>query len=154
MGTQAGFADTIRSSLCFQVVLGFFFNKGVRGGPRVLLNLAGLLVGLFIFVKLLPSRMTENALHAIPMPTTVWSGLSGANSGPDGLRIVVFGELDIATPVSANQEDDGAKSWTEMLCDQVSGFLSASRNASLSVYRVQANMRCGFVSNPSCSSVN
>lgn len=120
MGTQTGFGDALRSSVCFQALLGFFFNKGVRGGPRVLLNLAAVLVGLFIFVKLLPASMTESALHSIPIPQTVWSGLSLGNNRPGGLRIVVFGELDIGTPVGANPEDEDPKSWTEMLCDQVS----------------------------------
>lgn len=118
MATPSGFADSLKSNMCFQAVLGFFFNKGVRGGPRVLLNLAAVLVGLFIFLKLLPTRMTENALQRIPLPKTVWSGLSNGESRPGGLRIVVFGELDIGTPVGANPEDDDPKSWTEMICEQ------------------------------------
>lgn len=127
MATQAGLGDTVRSSMCFQAVLGFFFNKGVRGGPRVLLNLAAVLVGLIIVLRLLPSRMTESALDAIPMSQTVWSGLGMGKSRPGGLRIVVFGELDIGTPVGADQEEEHAKSWTEVLCDQVSTRLGSQR---------------------------
>lgn len=126
MATQPGFANKVRGSLCFQSVLGFCFNKGVRGGPRVLLNLAGLVVGLYLFVKLLPSHMTEGALQAIPLPKTAWSslGLPG-NSGLAGPRIVVFGELDIGTPVGANQEREDSKTWTEALCVRVSGLVFA-----------------------------
>lgn len=120
MATPSGFAEGLRSNMCFQAVLGFFFNKGVRGGPRILLNLAAVLVGLFIFLKLLPTRMTESALQRIPLPKTVWSGLTNGGNRPGGLRIVVFGELDVGTPVGANPEDEDPKSWTEMLCDQVS----------------------------------
>lgn len=124
MAAQSGFADANRSSLCFSYVLGFFFNKGVRGGPRVLMNLAGVLVVLIIFVKLLPSNMTESALQVIPLPTKIWSGSSHQQyTVPAGLRIVVFGELDIGTPVGGSQETEGSRSWTEALCDQVSGGL-------------------------------
>lgn len=122
MATQPGFMHSVRSSMCFQSLLGFFFNKGVRGGPRVLLNLAAVLFALFIFVRLLPERMTESALQSIPMPQSIWSSL-GAESGNSlhgGLRIVVFGEIDIGTPVGADEEVQGSKTWTEALCDQVS----------------------------------
>lgn len=118
--TKSDFAETLQNNTCLSAVLGFFFNKGVRGGPRVLLNLAAVLVGLFIFIKLLPARMTDSALQRIPIPETVWSGLSAGAGRSGGLRIVVFGELDIGTPVGADPEDDDPKSWTEMLCDQVS----------------------------------
>lgn len=131
MASKSDFAETLQKNTCFQAVLGFFFNKGVRGGPRVLLNLAAVLVGLFIFLKLLPARMTESALQTIPIPESVWSGLSGGAGRSGGLRIVVFGELDIGTPVGANPEDEDPKSWTEMLCDQVS-WTDNSTNARLS----------------------
>lgn len=119
MASQSGFVDTIRSSLCFQSLLGFFFNKGVRGGPRVLLNLAGILLALIIFVKLLPQSMTESALSSIPKG--VWPSIASQtdDSVPGGLRIVVFGENDIGTPVGIQPETETSRSWTQALCDEV-----------------------------------
>lgn len=121
MAAQSGFADTNRGSLCFASLLGFFFNKGVRSGPRLLLNLAGVLVGLIILVKLLSLNMSESALQMIPISTKAWSSIvPQLFTASAGLRIVVFGELDIGTPVGGSQELDGSKTWTEALCDQVS----------------------------------
>lgn len=119
MGSKSGIVDTVRDSMCFQTVLGFFFNKGVRGGPRVLMNLAGVLLALIIFVKLLPQHMAESALQSIPQ--SVWSSLGTQSDGsvPGGLRIVVFGENDVGTPVGMTQEMENSKSWTEALCDKV-----------------------------------
>lgn len=119
---MASLAQSAQSSACFQSLIGFFFNKGVRGGPRILLNLAAVLFGLFVFVKLLPQRVTQNALSSIPIS---WAPISddyesNEASAPGGLRIVVFGELDVGTPVSFNQETQNAQSWTQALCDKVS----------------------------------
>lgn len=120
MAARPDLTDRARDSVCFQSLLGFFFNKGVRGGPRVLLYLASLLVGLFVFVKLLPQSMTEGALQSIPQ--SIWSSQSseGGKGSDGGLRIVVFGEIDIGTPVGANEEVQGSKSWTQALCDEAS----------------------------------
>lgn len=126
MATQSGLADRVRNSMCFQSLLGFFFNKGVRGGPRVLLNLAGVLVALIIFVKLLPQRMAESALQSIPQGVWPSLGSPGNDGTPVGLRIVVFGEIDIGTPVGADEEMIGSKTWTQALCDQVSPRVVAS----------------------------
>lgn len=127
MATQSGFADGFRSSTCFQLLLGFFFNKGVRGGPRVLLNLAAVLMALIIIVKLLPTHMTQTALQSIPLPQSVWSSIidGNDNSVPGGLRIVVFGEIDIGTPVAPDDEMEESKTWTEALCDQVMNISAA-----------------------------
>lgn len=127
MASQSGLVDRVRSSMCFQSVLGFFFNKGVRGGPRVLLNLAGVLVALIIFVKLLPQRMTESALQSIPQSVWPSLGSQGDDGTPGGLRIVVFGEIDIGTPVGADEETKDPKTWTQALCDQVSPCIVASK---------------------------
>lgn len=151
MASKSDFAETLQSNTCFQSVLGFFFNKGVRGGPRVLLNLAAVLVGLFIFLKLLPARMTESALQRIPRPETVWSGLSGGAGQSGGLRIVVFGELDIGTPVGANPEDEDPKSWTEMLCDQVSCIDNITLPSIIPVYTVYKVACCTTLSDFECS---
>jgi hypothetical protein len=129
MAQQEGSWNLLRDTPCVQSLLGFFFNKGVRGGPRIFLNLAGLLFALFLVIKLMPERLSESALNSIPHD--LWKGESEQvlqtddadgddGSMPGGLRIVVFGENDIGTPIGVDQEVEGSKSWTEALCDQVS----------------------------------
>lgn len=130
MSSQAGCLDRLRDAPFFSSLMGFFFNKGVRGGPRILLNLASVLLVLLLIFKLMPDRVAESALGAIPHD--LWSGISGsASSAADdgsvagGLRIVVFGENDIGTPVGLNQEVEGSKSWTQALCAQVGSHMRA-----------------------------
>lgn len=121
MFPQGGFLERIRDAPCFSSLMGFFFNKGVRGGPKIFLNLACVLLVLLVVTRLMPSRVTESALGSIPHD--LWSGISGGKkddgSVSGGLRIVVFGENDVGTPVGENAEVAGSKSWTEALCSQV-----------------------------------
>lgn len=121
MAQQPGLMERLLDSMCLHSLLGFVFNKGVRRGPRVLLNLAAVLMALIIVVKLLPSHMTQTALQSIPIPQSVWSSLTNGNddSVPGGLRIVVFGEIDIGTPVAPDDEMAESKTWTEALCEKV-----------------------------------
>ncbi|PSR76975.1 hypothetical protein BD289DRAFT_486676 [Coniella lustricola] len=120
---MSSLVQSARSSACFQSLMGFFFNKGVRGGPRILLNLAAVIFGLFVFVKLLPQRVTQNALNSIPISWSPLSDYNEANDASDGsvsggLRIVVFGELDVGTPVGVDLESENAQSWTQALCEK------------------------------------
>lgn len=121
MSSQGGFLDRIKDAPCFGSLMGFFFNKGVRGGPKIFLNLAAVLLVLLVVAKLMPSRVADSALGSIPHD--LWSGISGGGhddgSVPGGLRIVVFGENDVGTPVGQNMEVEGSKSWTQALCAQV-----------------------------------
>lgn len=121
MSSQGGFLERIRDAPCFGALMGFFFNKGVRSGPRIFLNLASVLLVLLVIAKLMPSRVAESALGSIPHD--LWSGISGGShddgSVPGGLRIVVFGENDVGTPVGQNMEVEGSKSWTQALCAEV-----------------------------------
>ncbi|KAK7747903.1 hypothetical protein SLS53_001155 [Cytospora paraplurivora] len=123
MPSQGGFVERLRNAPFFNSLMGFFFNKGVRSGPRILLNLASVLLVLLLVVKLMPSRVAEGALNAIPYD--LWSGIGKGSadtddgSVPGGLRIVVFGENDIGTPVGENEEVEGSKSWTQALCAQL-----------------------------------
>lgn len=129
MAQQESSGNRLRDTPCVQSLLGFFFNKGVRGGPKIFLNLAGVLFALLLVIKLMPQRLSDSALNS--MPHDLWKGEpeemvqteSGDNddSIPGGLRIVVFGENDIGTPIGVDQEFEGSKSWTEALCDQVRG---------------------------------
>lgn len=126
MSSQGGFVERLRNAPFFNSLMGFFFNKGVRGGPRILLNLASVLLVLLLIAKLMPSRVAEGALTAIPYD--LWSGIGKGSAAtddgsvPGGLRIVVFGENDIGTPVGENEEVEGSKSWTQALCAQVGSY--------------------------------
>lgn len=127
MAQQESSGQRLRDTPCIQSVLGFFFNKGVRGGPKIFLNLAAVLLGLLLVIKLMPQRLSDSALNSIPHD--LWTGEAEEtlptedvedDSIAGGLRIVVFGENDIGTPVGENLEVEGSKSWTEALCVQVS----------------------------------
>lgn len=129
MAQQESSGNRLRDTPCIQSLLGFFFNKGVRGGPKIFLNLAAVLLGLLLVIKLMPQRLSDSALNSIPHD--LWTGEAEEtlqtdygvddDSIPGGLRIVVFGENDIGTPIGLDEEVEGAKSWTEALCVQVSG---------------------------------
>lgn len=127
MAQQDSSGQRLRDTPCIQSLLGFFFNKGVRGGPKIFLNLAATLFALLLVIKLMPQRMSDSALNSIPHD--LWTGvaeevpLEDDDSTPGGLRIVVFGENDIGTPIGEDEEFEGAKSWTEALCAQVSGTI-------------------------------
>lgn len=127
MAQQESSGQRLRNTPCIQSLLGFFFNKGVRGGPKIFLNLAAVLLGLLLVIKLMPQRLSDSALNSIPHD--LWTGeaeetlqteVGDDDSIPGGLRIVVFGENDIGTPIGENLEFEGSKSWTEALCVQVS----------------------------------
>ncbi|KAL2293383.1 hypothetical protein FJTKL_05304 [Diaporthe vaccinii] len=126
MALQEGSGQHLRNTPCIQSLLGFFFNKGVRGGPKIFLNLAAVLLGLLLVIKLMPQRLSDSALNSIPHD--LWTGeaqetlqaeVGDDDSIPGGLRIVVFGENDVGTPIGENQEFEGSRSWTEALCVQL-----------------------------------
>ncbi|KAL1850366.1 hypothetical protein Daus18300_012961 [Diaporthe australafricana] len=122
MAQQESSGQRLRDTPCIQSLLGFFFNKGVRGGPKIFLNLAAVLFALLLVIKLMPQRMSDSALNSIPHD--LWTGeaeeiAEDDESIPGGLRLVVFGENDIGTPIGQDEEFDGAKSWTEALCAQL-----------------------------------
>lgn len=127
MAQHESCGQRLRDTPCIQSLLGFFFNKGVRGGPKIFLNLAAVLLGLLLVIKLMPQRLSDSALNSIPhdlwtgeVQETLQTGVGDDDSMPGGLRIVVFGENDIGTPIGQDQEFEGSKSWTEALCVQVS----------------------------------
>ncbi len=109
----------------WHALLGFFSHRVLLGGPRLLFHLALFLLGLTLLTRLLPESMSDAALGFTY--GNIWrlsSALRG--SGPYGagaggrFRIVVFGEMDVASPSS--MDDAGVteqSSWTEVLCSQV-----------------------------------
>ncbi|POS71778.1 hypothetical protein DHEL01_v209832 [Diaporthe helianthi] len=129
MAQQDSSGKRLRDTPCVQSLLGFFFNKGVRGGPKIFLNMAAVLFALLLVIKILPQRLSDSALNSMHMHHNLWkgeheeplqkTGTGDDGSRPGGLRIVVFGENDIGTPIGVDQEVEGSKSWTEALCDQL-----------------------------------
>lgn len=118
-------------------LLAFFSTRVLRGGPKILLYLATCLVLLLVVIKVLPEHLNQDPFGSKSIPFLDWTGSKnddesqqgettdggdasgGAASGP--LRIVVFGENDIATP-SRIQGLGGSKkhrAWTEVLCEEV-----------------------------------
>ncbi|KAI3390532.1 hypothetical protein diail_9270, partial [Diaporthe ilicicola] len=119
MAQQDGPGSRLRSTPCIQSLLGFFFNKGVRGGPKIFLNLAAVLFALLLVIKLMQQRLSDGALNSIPHD--LWNGVSKEedDSTPGGLRLVVFGENELGTPVGQDEEVEGSVTWTEAVCAQL-----------------------------------
>jgi len=117
-------------------LMGFFSSRVLRGGPRLLAYLTGCLVLSFLALRFVSQELSQ---AAVGTSRAVWHWHTGetwdATSiridqenalgyGEDGLgnlRIVVFGEQDIATP---SWRDETAPSWTDVLCQQVCGEVS------------------------------
>ncbi|CAK7219747.1 hypothetical protein SEUCBS140593_003996 [Sporothrix eucalyptigena] len=119
--------------------LNFFFHRVTRSGPKLLLYLALLLASLLALTRCLPSSISNTIASST---SHLWEFRPGGNDESSGshqakvlqpgennahdalagggLRIVVFGENDIATsmlpdiadPLSANN----STSWTRELC--------------------------------------
>ena len=111
--------------------LNFFFHRVTRSGPRLLLYLALLLASSLLVTKLLPIGISDSIATSTAHLWKLRPGLggSGSNSGSGsprvvqppgenneydalaggGLRIVVFGENDIAT-------SNNGTTWTRELC--------------------------------------
>lgn len=124
--------------------LNFFFHRVTRSGPKLLLYLALLLASLLVMTKCLPSSVSNQIVSST---SHLWefrpSGLGGSggvskeqsiplpgeNNAHDalaggGLRVVVFGENDIATSMVPDVADppsaNNGTSWTKELCIEVS----------------------------------
>ncbi|ERS97579.1 hypothetical protein HMPREF1624_05750 [Sporothrix schenckii ATCC 58251] len=120
--------------------LNFFFHRVTRSGPRLLLYLAILLASLLALTKCLPSsvsnRIVSSTSHLWEFRPSGLGGSRGASKGQSvlvpgennahdalaggGLRVVVFGENDIATSVLSDVADAQGvindTSWTKELC--------------------------------------
>lgn len=99
--------------------LAFFSARVLRGGPKALVQLTACFAAMVLLTKLLAGGRNYGRGGG-------WSWQK-AGSGVDddddgsvagGLRIVVFGESDVATPAHL-QLNAESRSWTEILCDEV-----------------------------------
>ncbi|EPE07920.1 hypothetical protein F503_00642 [Ophiostoma piceae UAMH 11346] len=127
--------------------LNFFFHRVTRSGPRLLLYLALLLASSLLVTKLLPTGISDSIATSTGHLWKLRPGLggSGSNSGSGssrvvlppgenneydalaggGLRIVVFGENDIATSMLQNIPSNivlgssNGTTWTRELCTEL-----------------------------------
>ena len=119
--SNRGFLDRASDRSGVAAVLAFFSTRVLRGGPRIFLYLAAFIVFLFLATRLFPESVPGNFSNAY-----FWSW-SGKGHGqpieeivPGSMRVVVFGENDIATRVNMpGLQDVEQQSWTEALCSEV-----------------------------------
>lgn len=126
----------------------FFSGRVIRGGPRILFHLAACFVVLILIVKLAPHELFGGLYSSgsffewnESQPAEAFGGQTqpgvedglaeGANStnvlgdGQDteigGLRVVVFGEADVASPsrLRTYRGTTRRPGWTELLCHEV-----------------------------------
>jgi hypothetical protein len=114
--------DGLIEGLGLKSLFAFFSTKAMRGGPRFLYQITICVVILLTLTKLLPSRFTDVAFGSSYGRILKWRPTTEHDDGSigGGLRIVVFGGGDIASP-NKRPEESGVpdKSWTEILCQQV-----------------------------------
>ncbi|KAK3386419.1 hypothetical protein B0H63DRAFT_467764 [Podospora didyma] len=121
-------------------VLAFFSTKVLRGGPKILIYLAACLSVFILVIRFMPHGLSAAAL-GLGTTQNIWHwSTNESNKSNDayfdydygsreesGLRVVVFGEDDIATPTWVEREG-GAKSetWSQILCRELrcSDYLS------------------------------
>ncbi|KAK2045734.1 hypothetical protein LZ31DRAFT_238600 [Colletotrichum somersetense] len=103
--------------MSIKTLLGFISTRVLRGGPRLIIQLILAVFGLLLLGKFLTSPTATDTLFSSESRWS-WSPF-GKNEGKRGVgvRVVVFGSPDIATPSA----DKGVKSknWTEMLCEEL-----------------------------------
>ncbi|KAI0137512.1 hypothetical protein BJ170DRAFT_64708 [Xylariales sp. AK1849] len=115
--------DGLMEGLGLKPLFAFLSAKAVRGGPRLLPQIAICVSILLILTRLLPTRLTDIAFGSSYTKILKWKPTEDYEDGSvgGGLRIVVFGGGDIATPNKAPEEQSWNQdtSWTEILCQQL-----------------------------------
>lgn len=107
--------------LGLRTLFAFFSVKALRGAPRLLPQIAAGVVFLVLLARILPAYMSEIAFGKSYTRVVKWKP-SGGDDGSigGGLRVVVFGGSDIATPAEGPIRLGGQnESWTEVMCQQV-----------------------------------
>jgi len=126
-----------RNGSVLHPLMAVFSSKVLGGGPRLLVYLAAFLASFMLAVRILPSsdsgfslgralwhwppsRIQDDTGTAVPETQDDVMDDSPIANGKEGggLRIVVFGEDDIATP--QGHAKGRYPSWTEGLCREVS----------------------------------
>lgn len=118
-------------------------SRFLRGGPRTIAHLTACVAFFLLIIKML--SLSESAIVlqrtlATPSKTWVWTTEVEVADGPTGirgisqtsvhgtqkgLRIVVFGQDDAATPGRTNTTTRGTRmpAWTDIMCDEVRTYL-------------------------------
>jgi hypothetical protein len=112
--------------LTLRTVLVFFSARALRGGPRLLVQIAVTAVLLGLLARLLPEPVSDIAFGTSYSNLWRWpfAQIGGEEDGGGGLRIVVFGSSDVASPsvvrqLEGNEDTATGKSWMEYLCEEV-----------------------------------
>lgn len=114
--------DGLIEGLGLKTLFAFFSAKAMRGGPRLLPQIAICVVILIALTKLLPTKFSDIAFGSGYTRILKWRPTSSYDDGSvgGGIRIVSFGGGDITSP-NKRQDEAGVtdKSWTEVLCEQL-----------------------------------
>ncbi|CAM1509282.1 Fc.00g030210.m01.CDS01 [Cosmosporella sp. VM-42] len=116
--------NSLLNRLGLKAVLVFCSSRALRGGPRLIVQVALFLCAILFLFRLLPERLGGSTYRSI---------LPWGPSEPDpvgDLRIVVFGSPDLVG--SAADVDQKRPTWTEHLCRELncSSHLSFVSNGS------------------------
>ncbi|KDN65768.1 hypothetical protein CSUB01_05828 [Colletotrichum sublineola] len=118
--TQYGSSFTSPFDQCdmsIKTLLGFLSTRVLRGGPRLIIQLILAVFGLLLLGKFLTLPTPTDTLFSSGSRWS-WSPF-GKSKGQQsvGVRVVVFGSPDIATPSTGKNVK--SKGWTEMLCEEL-----------------------------------
>ncbi|KAK1996937.1 hypothetical protein LX36DRAFT_97153 [Colletotrichum falcatum] len=120
-GSYRGPLDPCDMSI--KTLLGFISTRALRGGPRLVIQLILAAFGLLLVGKFLTSPASTDTLLGSGSRWS-WSPFGKSEGqGGAGVRLVVFGTPDIATPSTTGKSAKGKgekdKGWTEMLCEEL-----------------------------------
>jgi len=108
-----------------RAALTFVSARALRGAPRLIFQIILAIAGFAFITHLLPERVTSVTFGTAYTNALRWTfSKSDEDDGTGGgLRIVVFGSGDVATPVAVMGADGivgrTGRSWTEYLCEEV-----------------------------------
>ncbi|KAK1585761.1 uncharacterized protein LY79DRAFT_518090 [Colletotrichum navitas] len=103
--------------MSIKTLLGFISTRVLRGGPRLIIQLILAAFGLLLLDKFLASPTSTDTLFSSGSRWS-WSPFDESKGQQGvGVRVVVFGSPDIATP-STGKGANG-QGWTELLCDEL-----------------------------------
>jgi len=109
---------TLSQVYSLRCLVTFLSHRLLRGGPRRLLHVGLFCLALVVLTGVLPQRLSEVVLGATCTTIWRWDSTPQPDKG-GGLRIVLFGEHDIATPERNGIDGSTGPSWTEVLCQEV-----------------------------------
>ncbi|RKU41533.1 hypothetical protein DL546_005246 [Coniochaeta pulveracea] len=137
---------TLQEKFGLGTLLAFCTTKVIRGGPRILLHpktfvpLIACLLVLVLVLKVFPQgylRYNIWSWHKTKSETSASHGVASDGSVRGGLRVVVFGGHDVATPGRMPGPEyigTDRRSWTELLCEELncSSYLVFEPDSALS----------------------